>query len=131
MKQSNVLDLIGMLRSTFIDAPKPVRGMPQLYDSLSKSLPDSAFFYITASPFPLAPFLNNFLDTTFPTATGPIFTQNLTVVNPVDVINFIQGGDKEGYKLSVIDRLKSYYPGKKWLAIGDSTQKDPEVYAKA
>jgi phosphatidate phosphatase APP1 len=31
----------------------------------------------------------------------------------------------------MIDRIQGMYPGKKFLTVGDSTQKDPETYGEA
>lgn len=105
--------------------------MPILYSSLSKSLSDPQFVYITASPFQLYPFLNEFLDTTYSSAKGPIFTSNLTIADPSEIVQFVTSSNTEAFKIASIDRLKGMYPNKKWLAIGDSTQKDPEVYAQS
>ncbi|PPQ92513.1 hypothetical protein CVT25_010346 [Psilocybe cyanescens] len=131
VKISNTLDKLALLKSTLLEEPKPVPGMPELYTSLSKSLYDPQFVYITASPFQIYPFLNEFLDTTYSTAKGPIFASNLTIVDPSEIIQFITSSNTEAFKLSSIDRVKGMYPNKKWLAIGDSTQKDPEVYAQS
>ncbi|KAF8153193.1 hypothetical protein B0H34DRAFT_800424 [Crassisporium funariophilum] len=131
VKISNVLDTVALIKSTLLEEPKPVPGMPELYTSLAKSLNKPQFVYVTGSPFQLYPFLNKFLDTTYPNAKGPIFTQNLTVVNPVEALQFLMNGNTQAYKVSMVDRLKAMYPKKTWLAIGDSTQKDPEVYGES
>lgn len=133
VKISNVLDTGALLKSTFLDDPKAVSGMPALYKSLSQKLNGPQFIYITGSPYQLYPFLNNFLDTAYPDAKGPIFTKNLTIANIPEAIKFFTSNDAETleYKVATIDRLHTMYPGKKWLAIGDSTQKDPEAYATA
>ncbi|CAA7268768.1 unnamed protein product [Cyclocybe aegerita] len=131
VKISNVLDTLELIKSTLLDEPKAVPGMPELYTSLAASLNKPQFVYITGSPFQLFPFLNDFLDSAYSTAKGPIFTQNLTVIDPVQAIQFITNSNTQAYKVSQIDRLQAMYPNKKWLAIGDSTQKDPEVYAEA
>jgi phosphatidate phosphatase APP1 len=116
-----------------LEEPKVVPGMPELYATLAQSLPTPQFVYITATPYQFYPFLNSFIDSTFSASKGPIFTQNLTVVDIPEVIKFItdDGVDPLAYKLSMIDRVQAMYPNKKWVAIGDSTQKDPEVYAAA
>ncbi|KAJ3536706.1 hypothetical protein NMY22_g5912 [Coprinellus aureogranulatus] len=130
VKISNVLDTGALLKSTFLEDPKPVSGMPELYRSLSQKLNGPQFIYITGSPYQLYPFLNSFLDTAYPDAKGPIFTQNLTVVNIPEAIKlFTNDQGTLEYKIKTIDRLQTMYPQKKWLAIGDSTQKDPEAYA--
>jgi len=125
-------NFITKMRSAFLDEAKPVSGMPQLYDSLSKTLPEASFFYITASPIQIVPFYNQFLDTNFPSATGPVFAQNLTVASPIDVVDFFRNDErKETHKLATIDLVRGRYPGKKWLMIGDSTERDPEIFGEA
>ncbi|KAF9530570.1 hypothetical protein CPB83DRAFT_763129 [Crepidotus variabilis] len=130
IKVSNVLDKAKLAEATLIDDPVAVAGMPQLYSSLAQSLPDPQFIYITGSPFQLYPFLNGFVKSSFAASAGPIWTRKLTLTNPSDLVSLIGGGDKTlDNKVSQIDRLHALYPNKKWLAIGDSTEKDPEVYA--
>lgn len=133
IKISNVLDTASLLKSTLLEAPKFVPGMPDLYASLASTLPTPQFVYITATPYQFYPFLNSFIDSSFSASKGPIFTQNLTVVDIPELINFVTdaGSDPLAYKLSMIDRVQAMYPKKKWVVIGDSTQKDPEVYAAA
>ncbi|KIM41602.1 hypothetical protein M413DRAFT_19017 [Hebeloma cylindrosporum] len=128
IKISNVLDTVALIKSTLLEAPKPVAGMPELYGKLAQSLNQPQFVYVTGSPFQLYPFLNDFIDTTYSASKGPIFAQNLTIVDPVEAIKFVSNGNTEGFKNAQIDRLRVMYLNKKWLAIGDSTQKDPEVY---
>lgn len=58
--------------------------------------------------------------------------QNLTLIDPARVIEFITDtGAILDYKLSMIDRIHGMYPQKKFLTVGDSTQKDPETYGEA
>ena len=84
IKVSNVLDTVELVKSTLLEEAKAVTGMPGLYSSLSKSLSSPPFIYITGSPYQVYPFLNQFIDTSYPDAKGPIFAQNLTVLNIVD-----------------------------------------------
>ncbi|KAJ6618738.1 hypothetical protein B0H10DRAFT_1227777 [Mycena sp. CBHHK59/15] len=131
VKISHTLDTLLLAKATLIDTPEPVAGMPDLYASLASSLSAPQFIYITGSPFQLYPFLRDFIDTTYAASSGPIFLQNLTTTNLTDIINFAQSSGIFEYKSAVIDRIHGMYPGKKYLTIGDSTQKDPETYAEA
>ncbi|KAF6751640.1 hypothetical protein DFP72DRAFT_906743 [Ephemerocybe angulata] len=132
VKVSNVLDKVALLKSTFLETPKAVSGMPELYTSLSKSLQGPQFVYVTGSAYQFYPFLNEFIDTTYASAKGPIFTQNLTVLNIPQAVEFLTSNQGTlDFKVATIDRLQTMYPQKQWLAIGDSTQKDPEAYATA
>ncbi|KAJ3565246.1 hypothetical protein NP233_g7750 [Leucocoprinus birnbaumii] len=112
IKVSNVLDKPALLKATFLDDPVP-------------------FIYVSGSPFQLYPFLRGFVDSAYSASNGPIFLRNLTLVDIPEVVDFVSGGNVFDYKLSMIDRIKGMYPSKKFLCIGDSTEKDPETYGEA
>ncbi|PFH50838.1 hypothetical protein AMATHDRAFT_3575 [Amanita thiersii Skay4041] len=131
VKVTEVLNTVAALKNTFLEDPKPVPGMPELYASLSKSLDSPPFVYISGSMVQLYPFLRGFINSAYSESNGAIFLQNFTFVDITSVISFLAGGDILDYKLSVIDNIHGMYPNKKFLAVGDSTQKDPETYAKA
>ncbi|KAF9467676.1 hypothetical protein BDZ94DRAFT_976646 [Collybia nuda] len=131
VKISNVLDKLALAKSTLLDDPEPVPGMPELYASLAKSLNDPQFVYVSGSPFQLYPFLNNFIDTTYSASKGPILLQNLTLVDIPGLLDFAKSDGVQEYKVSMIERIHGMYPNKKFLAVGDSTQKDPETYGEA
>ncbi|KAG6896089.1 hypothetical protein C0992_010369 [Termitomyces sp. T32_za158] len=131
VKVSHVLDTIDLAKATLVDDPVAVTGMPQLYESLSRSLDSPQFIYISGSPFQLYPFLHDFISTSFSASKGPILLQNLTVVDIPQLLEFAGNNGIFEYKLSQIDRIHGMYPNKKFLAIGDSTQKDPETYGAA
>ena len=117
-----------MLKATFLDDPHPVAGMPELYASLAETLtPD--FFYVSGSMMQIYPFLHNFTSTTYSASKGPLFLRNLTDIH--NIINFIDSKGIFNYKLAVIDQIKGMLPNKRFLAIGDSTEKDPETYGEA
>lgn len=132
IKVSNVLDTKALLRSTFLEEPKAVPGMPELYSSLAKSLQSPQFVYVSGSPHQLYPFLNKFVDTTFVDAKGPILLKPLTVDNMPQVIKILTDPQHTiDYKTAMIDRVADMYTQKKWVLIGDSGQQDPEIYAAA
>ena len=128
MKITNVLDTAAMLETTFLDDPVPVAGMPELYASLARTF-SSDFFYISGSMLQLYPFLHDFIDTTYSASQGPLFLRNLTDIS--DIVNILGTNGIFEYKSAVIDQIKGMYPNKKFLVIGDSTQKDPETYGEA
>jgi len=131
VKISNVLDKLKLAEATLIDVPEPVAGMPDLYASVAKSLNTSTFIYVSGSPFQLYPFLHSFIDTTYAASTGPLLLQNFSLTDVEDLIDFASDNGILEYKLSMIDRIHGMYPGKKFLAVGDSTQKDPETYGES
>ncbi|KAG7095800.1 hypothetical protein E1B28_006500 [Marasmius oreades] len=131
IKVSNVLDKLKLAKSTLLDDPTPVAGMPELYKSLATSMNQPQFIYISGSPFQLYPFLRDFVDTTYP--QGPLFLRNLTITDLGLLLDSFSedASTKLEYKLSQIARVNVMYPKKSFLSIGDSTEKDPEIYAAA
>lgn len=105
-------------------------GMPELYKSLSTSLNNPLFSYVSGSPFQLYPFVEPFIRENYP--AGPKFLRNLTVFDIPNLIDTLTDEDSTlKFKTATIDRLVGLYPQKKFLMIGDSTEKDPETYAGA
>jgi phosphatidate phosphatase APP1 len=132
IKVSNVLDKIQLVKNTFFEDPQAVAGMPELYASLATSLNSPQFVYISGSPFQLYPFLRGFLQDSFSASPGPLLLKNLTLTDIGSLVDFIGGGDATfDYKTEMIQRVQSQYPAKSFLAIGDSTEEDPEIYANA
>ena len=63
-------DPIGILQSTFVDTPTPCAGMPELYAYLQSLIQEtSPFFYLSASPYNLYPFLRDFRQRHYPPGT--------------------------------------------------------------
>ncbi|KAL0570650.1 hypothetical protein V5O48_011317 [Marasmius crinis-equi] len=139
VKVSNSLDNAKFIQSTLFDDPTPVPGMPEVYASLAKSLNDPQFIYISASPYQLYPFLRDFIASAYSQSRGPLFLVNYTTTdfkNLLDSVTSTEPGTDDGsstlnYKTSQIARVQAMYPGKSFLTVGDSTQKDPEAYAQA
>ncbi|KAJ7180379.1 hypothetical protein C8R43DRAFT_870531 [Mycena crocata] len=131
VKVSHSLDKLLLAKATLIDDPVPVTGMPEVFKSLAASLKSPAFIYVSASPFQLYPFLRDFIDTTYAESNGPIFLNNLTTTSLTSIIDFAKSEGVFEYKSAMIDRIHGMYPGKKFLTVGDSTQKDPETYGEA
>ncbi|KAF9024239.1 hypothetical protein BDZ89DRAFT_1069203 [Hymenopellis radicata] len=132
VKVSHVLDKIALAKATLFEDPTPVSGMPDLYATLAQTLDDPNFIYISGSPFQLYPFLRDFLETSFPETRGPIFGKNLTLSDPAGILDLLfDDNDKFDFKLSQISRVQGMFPNKKFLTVGDSTEKDPETYGEA
>jgi len=131
VKISHSLDTLLLAKATLLDTPVPVAGMPEVYASLAQSLNSPQFIYVSASPFQLYPFLRDFIDTTYSQSNGPIMLNNLTTTDLSSIIDFARADGVFEYKSAMIDRIQGMYPGKKFLAVGDSTQKDPETYGEA
>lgn len=122
-------DRTGLLRSTLVDdPPRPVPGMPELYALLRSQLTSSApFFYLSASPYNLYPFLRRFRDAHYP--HGQLILRDSSWMSPTGLIAGLAVGT-EAYKVARMRRLHEWLPRRRMICVGDSTQADPEAYAR-
>lgn len=116
---------IGILRSTFVDTPTPIRGMPALYAHIHATLSSPTWFYLSASPYNLYPFLRPFLHTHYPRGTTI-----LRDASWMDLGGFLASLTQgtEAYKRARMRKIHTWLPRRKVLCVGDSTQSDPEAY---
>ena len=106
----------------------PFEGVAAFYRALqhgTSQTPDNPVFYVSSSPWNLYELLTNFLDV-HGIPRGPLFLRDLGI----DQDKFIKSDHLE-HKLAQIERLLSAYPDLPFILIGDSGQKDPEIYQQA
>jgi len=115
---------IGILRSTFVSEPAPIAGMPELYAQVAQLL-DPTWFYLSASPYNLYPFLRKFLHQYY--TPGTIILRDASWMDLGGFLASLTQGT-EAYKRSRIERIHGWLPNRKVLCVGDSTQSDPEAY---
>ncbi|MCJ1311430.1 hypothetical protein MMC25_005101 [Agyrium rufum] len=115
---------IGILKSTFVDDPVPIKGMPELYKHVQETL-SPAWFYLSASPYNLYQFLRPFLHEHYP--KGTIILRDANWLNLSGFLQSLTQGT-QAYKDSRMEKVQSWLPKRKMLCVGDSTQSDPEVY---
>jgi phosphatidate phosphatase APP1 len=107
-----------MVRQTFTGSAltrTPFPGAPELYRDLAAGV--NPVFYVSSSPWNLHPFLMAFLrHRDFP--MGPVLLRDLM-------------GTREGreQKHGRIQEVLDLHPGLPFVLIGDSGEKDPEIYA--
>jgi len=124
IKITEVRDRHAMLRNTFLREFEPVPGMAEFYHSLARSN-HAQFHYISASPWqlyePLAEFLgkHGFPHGTF--ALKSFRWKNRTFLSLF--------ANPEKYKPPVIEPLLKRFPQRRFILIGDSGERDPEIYA--
>lgn len=127
IKKTLTADPIGILKTTFAEEPEPIRGMPELYKHLVTKLNNPPFWYLSASPYNLYPFLRSFRDTYYP--RGTMILRDASWMNLGGLLlNLTQG--TEAYKIAQIEKIHTQFPKRKFICIGDSTQSDPEAYAE-
>ncbi|KAE8375069.1 hypothetical protein BDV26DRAFT_283741 [Aspergillus bertholletiae] len=101
IKYTKTSESTGILRTTFVEEPRPIAGMPELYSHMHKELVP-AWFYVSASPYNLYPFLQRFIRTYF---------------NPGTLVL------RDSSWLDVSELVKSF-------TVNTMEYKDPEAYAE-
>lgn len=118
---------IGILKTTFADEPEPISGMPELYKYLAQKLDTPPFWYVSASPYNLYPFLRQFRQTYYP--SGTLILRDASWMNLAGFLaNLTQG--TEAYKVDRFEKIYDWFPKRRFVCIGDSTQSDPEAYGE-
>lgn len=148
IKITQTSDPVGILRSTFVvssmspfsydcrkfgwhsyreqSEPTPVPGMPELYAYIQSAITTSApFFYLSASPYCLYPFLRTFRDAHYP--HGQLILRDANLLTASGLLSSLTLGT-EKYKVDRIKKVHHWFPQRKMIVIGDSTQSDPEAY---
>ncbi|MGB3723252.1 MAG: phosphatase domain-containing protein [Pacificimonas sp.] len=103
-----------------------VPGASKLYKMLvvDHKAPRRPVFYVSSSPWNLYGFITEFMDLN-DIPHGPMFLKDYGI----DAAKFIS--DKHGtHKIAAIETILAFYPGFRFLLIGDNGQKDVEVYAQ-
>jgi hypothetical protein len=127
-----------VLRSTFLEKFRAAEGMRERYVALAAGAGTSAdvcCHYVSGSPWqlyaPIARFL--FEETQFPAGTVHMknLRKNLLEAGALEtILSFALGGDIATLEQKVrqITNLIIHLPRRKFILIGDSGEKDPEVY---
>ncbi|KAF8463090.1 hypothetical protein BDZ91DRAFT_315352 [Kalaharituber pfeilii] len=130
IKITHVLSHIDILKHTFALPAQAVPGMPEFFQNvLAPTLNNPVWFYVTASPYNLYPFLSRFIDD-FGFPKGTIILRDLSWQEIEAFIYTSLTIGTEQYKIDRISKIHSWFPRRKMVLIGDSTQKDPEVYGE-
>ncbi|KAK1253934.1 hypothetical protein MKX07_002011 [Trichoderma sp. CBMAI-0711] len=128
IKITTTSDPIGILKETFINPPRPVPGMPELYAGIKSLLPrDTPWFYLSASPYNLYPFLRGFRDEYFPRGTFILRDSSWKTIT--GLLSSLTMGTEE-YKVDRMKKIHGWLPRRKLIVFGDSTQSDPEAYGE-
>lgn len=131
VKHTNYLNKSEFYKNTFTREFQVVPGMSQVYQNLQQSQlgmgNDVAFHYVSASPYQLYEELAKFLidEEKFPPAT---FHLKQIRIKDKTLLEFWKCPIE--YKLKQIEPLLEKYPNRKFLLVGDSGEKDPEIYAE-
>ncbi|PYH46140.1 uncharacterized protein BP01DRAFT_338500 [Aspergillus saccharolyticus JOP 1030-1] len=126
IKYTKTSESTGILRTTFVEEPKPIAGMPRLYAHLQRDLAPT-WFYLSASPYNLYPFLHGFIHTYF--SPGTLILRDTSWLDVSELVKSFSVNTME-YKVDRAEKIHGWFPQRQVLCIGDSTQKDPEAYAE-
>ena len=126
-----------VLRNTFLKKFKAAEGMRERYLNLvsSPDAADTCFHYVSGSPWQLYHPLTRFLfeQERFPAGTVHMknLRKNLFDLGALrDIMAFALGGDLATLEQKVrqITNLMIHLPRRRFILVGDSGEKDPEVY---
>lgn len=128
--ETGATDFLKNWRRVLVERPEDrlaVPGASSLYGMIAvdHASPTRPFFYVSSSPWNLYGFLTEFMELNR-IPHGPMFLKDLGL----DADKFIHTGH-ESHKLAAIRSILEFYPGHKFLLMGDNGQKDVEVYAEA
>jgi hypothetical protein len=124
IKVSNVNQKRELLRNTFLRPFQEVAGMAEVYQHWREEV-GAAFHYVSASPWQLYPVLNGFLGSEgFP--PGSVHLKSFRAKDETFLNLF---ASPEQYKINSIEPLLLRFPKRRFVLVGDSTEKDPEAYA--
>lgn len=120
-------DLMKHARIVLFNGPEsriPFSGVAAFYRALQNDdgQPRNPIWYVSSSPWNLYELFVEFMDH-HGIPTGPLFLKDFGF----DEKKFIKAGH-EDYKKERIQRVLDAYPDLPFILIGDSGQKDPEVY---
>jgi hypothetical protein len=124
IKISEVTNQHALVRNTFLRPFAPVPGMAKLYRSWAMDN-DAQFHYVSASPWQLYPLLAEFIRSNgFP--AGTFHLKEFRVKDRSFLSLFSSPVD---YKLGVIEPLLREFPQRRFVLVGDSGERDPEIYS--
>lgn len=122
IKDSNVLDKRELMKNTLVREFKPVADMAKVYTGWARA--GAAFHYVTGSPWQLHPSLAEFCTKQgFP---GGSFMHRYFRVQDGTALSLLQA--PEAFKLGTIAPIFKDFPKRKFILVGDTGERDPEVY---
>jgi phosphatidate phosphatase APP1 len=99
--------------------------MPELYNGLNQLLGHPTIIYLSASPWQLYSFLRPFTNKYYP--PGQIVLRDMSYMELSSFLMSLTVGTQE-FKQDEMEKIHRWFPKKKFLCTGDSTQTDPEAY---
>jgi phosphatidate phosphatase APP1 len=123
VKITNVADRRELLRNTLLREFAAVPGMADIYRRWHDD--GTVFHYVSASPWQLSRCLCGFLDE----AGLPAGSMHLKLFRLKDSTPLGRLPSRKRSKRRVIEKIMDDFPDRRFLLVGDSGERDPEVYA--
>lgn len=124
VKVTNVANRRELLANTLLREFHAVPGMAQVYQRWRES--GTAFHYVSASPWQLATCLTGFLRG----AGLPPGSMHLKLFRLKDSTPLGRLPSRKRSKRRTIENIMADFPRRRFLLVGDSGERDPEVYAE-
>jgi len=122
IKVTEVLDRRAMIRNTFYRPFRAVPGMAAAYRRWAEQ--GAVLFYLSASPWQLWADLGAFLESAgFP--PGGVSLRHFRLKDS-SLVDFLSSS--ADYKAETIRLLLARFPQRRFVLVGDSGEKDPEIY---
>lgn len=123
VKVTNVADRRELLRNTLVREFVAVEGMPEVYRRWQDA--GAVFHYVSSSPWQLSDCLCRFLG-----AAGlPAGSMHLKLFRLKEATPLGRLPSRKRGKRRTIERIMDDFPARKFVLVGDSGERDPEVYA--
>lgn len=122
VKVTNVADRRELLANTLLREFHAVPGMAEVYRRWQDA--GHVFHYVSSSPWQLAESLGCFLHD----ASLPAGSMHLKLFRLKDSTPLRRLPSRKSSKRRVIERILTDFPGRRFLLVGDSGERDPEVY---
>jgi len=118
-----------LLENVFLNSQKPIIQVRSILKELQKKTPSTHFFYVSGSPKQLHQNITVFLKKhEFP--AGPIYLKDFqSTPFSTSFFNFFDDNATFKHKVETISKLIEDFPEKEVVLVGDSGEKDPEIYA--
>lgn len=123
IKVTNVADRRELLRNTLLREFAAVDGMPEVYRRWRRAGVD--FHYVSSSPWQLSDCLCRFLGT----AGLPAGSMHLKLFRLKDSTPLGRLPSRKRGKRRVIERILGDFPERRFVLVGDSGERDPDIYA--
>jgi len=128
IKRTLTSSALGVLKTTFVDEPVPIEGMPELYQHIIEKFQNPPFWYLSASPYNLYQFIRKFRDD-FKFPPGQLILRDASWMSLAGLLASVTQGT-QAYKVGRMKKIHSWFPKRSYICVGDSTQSDPEAYSE-